>query len=194
MLEKKEVKEVEDQLIIKMFNDRNEQAIAELTKSYGKTCKSIAYNILKNEQDAEECVNDTYMAAWNNIPPENPKPLSAYIYRITRNLALKKYEKNTAIKRNSFYDVSFDELEDCFKGIDDTNDEIIVMEIIECINKYLGKIKQKDRVIFVKRYWYCKEIKEIADEMGLSENYINVHLHRTREKLRKYLVMEGLIV
>lgn len=185
---------MEDQLIIKMFNDRNEQAIAELTKSYGKTCKSIAYNILKNEQDAEECVNDTYMAAWNNIPPENPNPLSAYIYRITRNIALKKYEKNTAIKRNSFYDISFDELEDCFKGIDDTNDEIIVKEIIERINKYLGKIKQKDRVIFVKRYWYCKDIKEIADEMGLSENYINVHLHRTREKLRKYLVMEGLIV
>lgn len=104
---------LEDVKIIELFFARTEQAIAELAAKYGSTCKRIANNILKCEPDAEECVNDTYLAAWNAIPPERPDPLRTYIFRITRNIATAKYHANTALKRNSYYDVALDELEEC---------------------------------------------------------------------------------
>ncbi len=171
--------------------ERSEHAIIELSKKYGDLCRSLSKQILHNDQDAEECVNDAFLAVWNSIPPEQPELLSAYICRITRNVSLKKYHSLTAQKRNSRYDVILEEAAEFLVSKDSVEDELIAGEIAERINHFLGKIRQKDRVIFVRRYWFCREIPEIAKELGLSRNYVNVHLHRTRERLKKYLRAEG---
>lgn len=184
---------MEDQLIIELFTERSEDAIEEMSKQYGRLLKNISYQILRNEQDAEECVNDTYLAVWNKIPPERPDPLSSYVCRITRNISIKKLRSNTAKMRNNHYDLILDELEDCLASDTQIEDNVIASEMTEYINRYLGKIKQTDRIIFINRYWFCKEIAEIANEMGLSTNYVNVHLHRTRQRLMKYLKKEGFI-
>lgn len=185
---------MEDQLIIELFFERSEQAILELSKKYGALCRSLSMRILHNDQDAEECVNDAFLAAWNTIPPEKPEPLSAYICRITRNLSLKKYHSLTAQKRNSQYDMILEEAAEFLAAKDSVEDELIAGEIAGRINHFLGELRQKDRVIFVQRYWFCKEIPEIAAELGLSKNYVNVRLHRTRERLKKYLRAEGYLL
>lgn len=182
---------LEDQLITQLFYNRSEQAIKSLSEKYGRLCKTISYKILRNDQDAEECVNDTYLVAWNTIPPQRPDPLSAYICRITRNVSLKKYRSNTAEKRNSYYDVTLEEISECFKGKEQVEDNFEVNELSECINQFLDTIKPIDRVIFMERYWFCYEISEITKNLGLSKNYVNVHLHRTKEKLKKHLNLEG---
>ena len=105
---------IDDRKIIALFFERNEQAIKELSEKYGAVFTKVAYNILNNRQDAEECINEAYLAAWNTIPPHNPNPLLSYVCRIVRNLAIKKYHANTAAKRNSIYDAELDELENCF--------------------------------------------------------------------------------
>ena len=107
----------EDSKIIDLLYKREEQALIELSEKYGTACKRIAGNILKNHRDAEECVNDTYLAVWNTIPPKNPNPLRAYIFRIIRNISIAKYHENTCIKRNSYYDVALQELENCLMAV-----------------------------------------------------------------------------
>lgn len=182
---------MDDQLIIQLFNKRSERAIAAINEKYGKMCKAISYRILKNEQDAEECVNDVYLVAWNTIPPETPNPLSSYIGRVARNLSLKRYRHNTAQKRNNFYDASLEEIEECICSTLTSEKGIEEHELTNEINSFLAGVKKIDRVIFMKRYWFCYEIAEIAEEMDLSTNYVNVHLHRTKEKLKKYLIKEN---
>lgn len=185
---------MDDQLIVKLFEERSEKAILELSNQYGRLLMNISYRILGNEEDSEECVNDTYLAVWNRIPPENPSPLSSYVCKIARNLSLKRLRNNMAQKRNTHYDLILDELDDCLAANAKVEEDILIREITEYINRYLGEIKETDRIIFVSRYWFCKEISEIAKDMDLSINYVNVHLHRTRQRLRKYLKKEGLIV
>ena len=107
---------MDDEKIIELFFVRSEQAIKELDRKYGRKCHAVSYNILNNHQDAEECVNDAYLGAWNAIPPAKPDPLLAFVCKIVRNVSLKRYERNTAAKRNSRYDVSIEELGDCFYG------------------------------------------------------------------------------
>ena len=119
--------------------------------------------------------------------------MSSYICRIARNLSLKRYQSNTAQKRNSYYDVLLEEVSECLESAGTVEDEVLVRELSDYVNRFLGQIKQKDRVIFVQRYWFCKEIREIAKELGVSRNYVTVHLHRTREKLKFYLRTEGLL-
>ena len=178
---------MEDQFIIKLFFERSESAIAELDKKYGKLCKTISQNILKDKEDAKECLNDTYLAVWNAIPPNNPKPLQTYVCKIARNLSLKKYHRNIAQKRNHYYDVVLEELEECMETGQNIEQEILAKELAEKINIFLGKLKTKERVIFVLRYWYCFSPDEIAGRMKMTSNSVNVHLYRTREKLKKYL-------
>ena len=113
---------MDDSKIIDLFYARSEQAIMELSAKYGPVCNKVARNILNNSHDAEECVNDAYLGAWNTIPPQNPNPLLTYICRIVRNLSIMKYHANTAVKRNSFYDVALDELEDCLASSETVED------------------------------------------------------------------------
>lgn len=184
---------LEDQLIIKLFYERSEKAIDELAKKYGKLCKAVSLRIIGNEQDAEECINDAYLAVWNTIPPQHPEHLSAYSVAITRNQSLKRYRRNTSKKRNSYYDALLDEMSECLASDISVEDEILLKEMGKYINEFLGKCKQTDRVIFVKRYWFCMEIGEISKELRVSDNYVKVHLHRTRQKCKDYLRKEGLI-
>lgn len=182
---------MEDQLIINLFWGRSEVAISELNKKYGKICKGLANKFLHNEQDVEECMNDAYLAVWNTIPPQKPNPLSAYVCRIVKNIALKKYRANTAQKRNNSYDVVLEEVDEFLSVNETVESEILAKEIGIRINTFLGEIKEKDRVMFVQRYWFCYSVEQIAKNMGVSKNYVTVHLHRTREKLRDYLESEG---
>lgn len=182
---------MEDSKIIELFYERSEQAIVELSKKYGTVCNKVAKNILNNELDAEECVNDAYLGAWNTIPPQCPNPLQTYICRIVRNLSIKKYHKNTAVKRNSYYDVVLDEVENCMPSQITVEDELMVKELTQSIDRFLATLDQEKRVMFVRRYWYSDSISDIARRFYMSNSNVSVGLLRTREKLKKYLRKEG---
>lgn len=185
---------LEDQDIVKMFCIRSEQAIEELSKKYGKLCSNIARNILNDDQDTEECVNDTYLGVWNSVPPKQPNPLLAYVCKITRNLAIKKYHTNTAFKRNSCYEVALSELEGCLAAPDSAEAELSARELTESLNRFLSTLDRENRILFVRRYWYADSISDLADRFGMSNRNISLRLFRTREKLRSHLVQEGVLL
>lgn len=185
---------LEDNKIIDLFFERSEQAISELSKKYGTVCKKVAENILNNRLDSEECVNDAYLGAWNTIPPEKPNPLLTYVLKIVRNLALKKYHSNTAKKRNSIYDVSLDELENCFMSNNTIDENIDAKELTELINTFLATLSKDDRVMFVCRYWFSDSVSDIAVRFNLNSHNVSVKLSRIREKLKKYLLKEGVSI
>lgn len=182
---------LEDSEIIELFNSRSEQAISETREKYGSACLAISQNILGNSLDAEECVSDALLALWNAIPPEKPNPLRAYLFRIVRNISISKYHSNTAGKRNSFYDVALDELEDCLAGITSVEQEITARELSTLIDRFLGTLDEDSRMLFVRRYWYSDSVKELSERFGITENNLSVRLSRIRSKLKKYLQKEG---
>lgn len=186
--------DMDDSSIIALFFSRSEQAIVEISHKYGGMCRKIAFNILNNFEDAQECVNDTYLGVWNSIPPQTPNPLITYICKITRNIALKKYHYNTTKKRNSSYDISFSELEECIPSIQQDGDLCTEEHLTKIIENFLKTLDKKSRVMFVKRYWYATSIKELAEEFGMTENYVSVKLLRIRNRLRKYLEKEGIVL
>lgn len=182
---------MDDGEIIDLFFNRSEQAILELSTKYGNICRKISQNILHNSSDAEECVNDAYLGVWNRIPPEKPNPLSTYICRVVRNLSIKKYHSNTAIKRNSYYDVALEELEDCIADSNTVEDNCTVRELAENINHFLSTLKKEDRVMFLRRYWFSDSLSEIAELFQISGHNVSVRLFRIRNSLHKYLEKEG---
>lgn len=185
---------MDDSAIVELFFERSEQAIIELSNKYEKVCKKTAQNILHNEHDAEECVNDGWLAVWNTIPPQNPNPLLSYVCRIVRNIAIKKYHENTAAKRNSYYDVALDELEECVPSASSIENESGANELSKAINAFLNSIDKENRVIFVRRYFYSDSIEDISNLIGTNRHNISVRLSRTRNKLRFYLLKEGVLV
>lgn len=184
---------MKDQLIIELFNVRSEEAIKALEDKYGALCKAVANRIVNNEQDALECVNDAMFAVWNRIPPENPNPLVSYVCKIVKNIALKRCEYLHAEKRNSAYEIALSELEITLSGKEMVEDKLLARELQKAINEFLGGQKKLDRLFFIRRYWFAESISEIATTYGKSDNYVRVHLYRTREKLKQYLNREGLI-
>lgn len=182
---------MDDKKIIELFFERSEQSIIELSNKYGSICSKVAYNILNNKQDAEECVNDAYLGTWNSIPPQNPNPLLSYVCRIVRNIAIKKYHANTALKRNSVYDVALDELENCFPSATSVEDVFDAVETARIIDSFLETLNQENRIMFVRRYWHSDSIEELAHLFHTSNHHISVRLSRTREKLKRYLIKEG---
>ncbi len=180
-----------DHKIIHLFFERSEQAIIELSKKYGALCTKIANNILNNSQDAEECVNDTYLGVWNTIPPQRPNPLQSYVCRITRNLAIKKYHANTAAKRNSIYDIALDELENCFPSSSSVEDTLDAKELAQVIDDFLETLNPSNRVLFVRRYWYCDSIADLSKQFQTGKHNISVRLSRIREKLKQHLIEKG---
>ena len=180
---------MDDRQIIALFYERSEHAITELSKKYGDLCFKIAINILNDAQDAEECVNDAYLGAWNSIPPQNPDPLRAYLCRIVRNLALKKLRTNTALKRGGQLEVSLSELENCIP--DNSFDEhLSAKELTAQLNAFLSTLHRDDRVMFLKRYWFAEPLSEIAKTFGITEHNASVRLSRIRKKLHQYLNKE----
>ena len=182
---------MQDSKIIDLFFERSEQAITELSTKYEKLCKKISINILGNEEDALECINDSYLVVWNTIPPTKPDNLKYYLCRIVRNNALKKYHNNTAIKRNSHYDIALQELEECVSDNNSIEKELIMAETTRLIDSFLSVQKQENRIIFTRRYFFGDSISDIALRMGMSENNISVRLGRMRTKLRNHLEKEG---
>ncbi len=182
---------LEDSKIIELFFARAEQAIVELSAKYGTGCGRIARNILKNDLDAEECVNDTYLAVWNTVPPQNPDPLRAYVFRIVRNISIAKYHANTCAKRNSYYDVALEELESSLSAFLTVEQEIEANELSRLLDGFLVTLDRESRVMFVRRYWYSDSISDIAERFQMSRNNVYVRLSRIRKKLKNYLKKEG---
>lgn len=182
---------MEDKEIIDLFFERSEQAIVELTRKYGGSSVKLAMNILANEQDAEECVNDAYFGIWNAIPPKRPDPLRAFVLKVVRNLAVKRYHRNTAEKRDSRYDVALTELEETLSGVEDPEDTLSARELGRLLDEFLDGIKAEDRYIFLRRYWYADAVNDIAERLSIRPNSVSVRLTRIRDRLRIYLTKEG---
>lgn len=182
---------IENEKIIELFFERSKQGIRELDIKYGKFCHKLSNNIVNNRQDAEECVNDAYLAAWNTIPPQNPNPLRTYIFRIVRNTAIAKYHANMSIKRNSYYDVALEELENCLSASGTIEQEISAKELSRQIDCFLSTLDEESQIMFVRRYWYSDSISDIADRFHMSNNNVSVRLSRIRGKLKTHLKKEG---
>ena len=186
---------MEDSAIIDLYWARQESALSETDKKYGGYCRSIAQNILHNEQDSEECVSDTYLHAWNAMPPQRPGVLSAFLGRITRNLSLDRCRIARAEKRGGgSLPLALDELEGCIPSELRTEDHLEEAELVSVIDRFLRGQPQRECVIFLRRYWYLDTISQIAARYELPENTVKSILHRTRERLRKELKKEGVSV
>ena len=184
-----------DKDIIRLYFNRDQSALSATAKKYGKYCTSIAKNILGSNEDAEECVNDTYLSAWNSIPPTRPTILSAFLGTITRNLAFNKYRHNHVMKRGSGeIAVVLDELAECVSGLDDVEQEIDRRELVAEINTFLDTLSPKKRNIFICRYWYSDSIPSIAKRYEMTESNVSVTLNRLRSKLKEYLSERGYVL
>lgn len=185
---------MEDSQIIELYWQRSESAIAETSGKYGKLVRKIAFNIVGNHPDAEECENDTYIATWNAIPPTRPNILSAFLGKIARNIALNRYEYNRAQKRNSEFDLVLSELEECIASKNTVEDSFEEGVLTEMLNEFLEKQKKETRMIFVRRYWYSDSVKDIAKRYGISESKVKTVLFRTRKELQDFLAERGVFV
>lgn len=178
----------DDEKIIEMFFERSEQGIRELDIKYGKACHNLSYHIVGKRQDAEECVNDAYLGAWNAIPPERPDPLLSYILKIVRNISLKIYWRKEAAKRSSHYTIALDEIEPYIADTKTVEDEIEAKELAHIIEEFLDTLTAENRIIFMRRYWFSDSYKDIAEFVGISEKNVSVRLTRIREKMKQYLI------
>ncbi len=185
---------IDDEKIIEMFFERSEQGIRELDMKYGAICHNLAYNIVNNRQDAEECVNDAYLGAWNAIPPARPNPLLSYIVKIVRNISLKIYWRKETAKRSGHYKIALEEVESYIADQKTVEDEIETRELARIIEEFLDTLTLENRVIFMRRYWFADSYKDIAGFMGLSEKNISVRLTRIREKMKQYLIEREVFV
>ncbi len=181
---------MDDARIIALYNERNETAITESNQKYGNFCYVIAFNILNDNSDSEECVNDTWYRAWNTIPPEQPASLKGFFGKITRNLALDKYKYDHRKKRGGEAQFALDEL-NLSDGDDTVEKEVLLKELGEQISKFLEKISERDRNIFISRYYFVYPVSEIASRFGLNEKYVANILSRTRKRLLKFLAERG---
>lgn len=183
---------MEDKDIVAMYWRREEDAISETRLKYGKYCYSIAYQILKNREDAEECENDTYLGAWNSMPPEKPFSLSAFLGRISRNLSLKKWRAKTAIKRGGkVVTLTLDELSECIPDSEGIDEIIELKELAMVIDSFLRALPEEERKIFIRRYWYFDSIIQIAGYFGYGQSKVKMQLLRTRKRLLDCLEKEG---
>lgn len=179
---------IEDEKIIELFFERSEQGIRELDIKYGKVCRKLSNNIVNNKQDAEECVNDAYLGAWNAIPPAKPDPLLSYISKIVRNISLKVYYRKEAAKRSSHFTIAMEEIEACIADPNTVEAEIEARELARIIENFLDTLSQKERVIFMLRYAYMDSYADIAERVGISEKNVSVRLTLIRQKMKDYLI------
>ena len=184
---------MDDQGIVALFFDRSEQAIAEVDKKYGGYCYTIAYNILSSPEDSEESVSDTYMTAWNTIPPRKPSILNAFLGKITRHISIDRWRKRSAQKRGGKEIIlALDELGECVAA-DSMEAEISQRELTRVLNSFLSGLPETERNVFLCRYWYMDSIEAIGKMTGFSQSKVTSMLHRTRGKLRKVLAEEGYV-
>lgn len=182
-----------DENIIKLYLSRSETAISETDRKYHKYCSKIGFNILNDQEDTDECINDCYFALWNNIPPTIPDSLRAFIGRVMRNISISLYRKKKAEKRNNI-DSLLNELDRCIPLYDTSWGSLNLKLLGESIDSFLDTRSELERNIFIKRYFFCRSIKEIAIECSLSFTNVKVILHRVRKKLKAYLEKEGYFI
>jgi len=185
---------MEDSRIIALYWQKSADAISESNRKYGAYCFTIANNILHNNEDSEECVNDTWLNAWNAMPPQKPGKLRAFFARITRNLSFNRYEARTAEKRGGGeIGLVLDELAECLASESDVEAEYEGKELGRCIDRFVSSLPERDGNVFMRRYFFTEPVALIAQRYGLTENNVMVILSRTRKKLKQELIKEGYI-
>ena len=182
---------MDDATIVQLYWDRNEQAIPATSDKYGNYCTSIARNILGNHEDAEECVNDTYLNAWNSMPPHRPGILSTFLGKLVRNLSFNRYKYNTAGTRGGELPAVLEELSSLVSGKDDVEQSINQKELIAAIDVFLDTLSPEKRSIFISRYWYTDSISAIAKRHGMRNSAVSMTLNRLRLKLHNHLLERG---
>lgn len=181
-----------DKSIVDLYFNRDEEAITQTDKKYGRYCYSIAYNILMSKEDAEESVSDTYMTAWKAIPPRRPSVLSTFLGKITRHISIDRWRERSAYKRGGGeVTLALEELEDCVAGLQNVEMEYERKELIQAYVKFLDILPVTERRVFLCRYWYVDSVEAIAEKFGFSQSKVKTMLYRTRTKLRKQLAEEG---
>lgn len=183
---------MDDERIVGLFFRRDERAVEETAAKYGKYCYSIANNILANREDAQECVNDTYMDAWNSIPPHRPSSLALFLGKITRRISIDRWRRRSARKRGGGeMALVLDELYECIADSGDVEQEFEKRHLSEAINSFVKTLPKQEQKVFLCRYWYMDPIASISKRFGYSESKVKSMLYRTREKLRIRLREEG---
>lgn len=183
---------MEDEKIVSLYWARDEQAIVETERKYGKYCLEIALRILGDSHDAEECVNDTYWGAWDSIPPHRPAALATYLGKITRRLSMKVWRNRDAQKRGGGETaLSLEELNGCIPDGSNVEDDLSFKELVAILNDFLAGLPAPERRVFLRRYWHNCSIGEICSQFGFSKSKTESMLHRTRKKLRRRLEKEG---
>lgn len=186
---------MEDNRILELYWARDERAVEETQKSYGRYCYHIAWNILFEKEDSEECVNDTWLHAWNAIPPKKPDRLAVFLGTITRNLSLDRWKKKRSAKRGGGrLQQTLDELEECLPAAHGVEDQVEAAELERLLNGFLRMLPERECNIFLRRYWYAEEYQAIADRYGMKLNTVKTVLFRTRKRLKEYLEGEGVIL
>ena len=180
---------MEDKAIIALYWERDEKAIAETKGKFGNYCRQIALNILNSLPDAQECENDTYLAAWNTMPPQRPERLKCFLGRLVRNISLNRFDYQTAQKRGGGFYTVYEELEQV--GVDDTQQQVEMAFVTKAVMQFLDKAKPEHQDMFVRRYWYCEKMADIARLFSVRENKVAVILFRMRRDLRTFLQEEG---
>ena len=184
-----------DEKIIELFFERSEKAIDELDAKYGKVFHKTSYNILNNYLDAEECVNDAYLGTWNSIPPHRPSFLKLFLAKVTRNLAFTRWRKQSAAKRGGGEtELVLEELAGCIPGREQIDDQLNEKELVRAIQEFLDTLAERDRAIFLHRYFFVEDADTISARYGMKRTTVNVILSRTRTKLKIYLTQEGYIL
>lgn len=183
---------MDDTAIIDLYFERSQSAVRESQNKYGSYCRTISMNILRCREDTDECLSDTWMNAWNTIPPQRPACLSAFFGKIVRNISLTLWRKKNSQKRKSNEaSLCLDELAECIPERDGGS-FAEDMELRDALDRFLEALDQNARIIFMKRYWYIIPVKKIADELAMNEGAVKMSLLRTRKKLRQYLEEEGI--
>lgn len=183
---------MDDISIVKLYHARDEAAISATADKYGTYCYAIAYNILKNHPDSEESVNDTYLGAWNSMPPNSPSILSAFLGKITRRISIDKWRRQHASRRGGGeVSLLLDELAECIPSGTDTESELDRNELAKLINSFVSSLPDTERRVFLARYWYVKPVFDIANEFGFTVSKVKSMLLRTRKKLNIVLTKEG---
>lgn len=186
---------MKDHEIIDLYWAREEQAIQESERQYGRYCYSIAYNILSDREDSDECVNDTWLRAWNAMPPSRPGRLSLFLGTITRNLSFDKWKRKKAKKRGmGEMELALDELIECVPSVRSTEEEVEAAELERLINLFLHTLPERECNIFLRRYWYVESYADIAKRYAMNMNTVKTSLFRSRRKLKDYLEEEGIVI
>ena len=183
---------MQDKDILDLYFKRAESALAETDKKYGKYCRYVSYSILRSDTEAEECVNDAYVAAWRSIPPKRPERLTAYLGKLVRNISINRYLHDRREKRSGHTELVLEELSEIIPDLDTDRPLADDITLRDAINSFVSSLPKQTRIVFVRRYWYMSSIKDISKDTGITQSNVKVILMRTRHSFRVYLEKEGI--